>query len=111
LVQSFQNFGDATIGEGMRAYRGAKTHVGRDVVKLLKQETPGSSLWYTRLAFERLVADQLQEEIDPGYRKSWRDMNRKAKRRHKSFGGSPARRRPSELQSWRDQNSLGGRQA
>jgi hypothetical protein len=67
MVQSAQNFGDATIGEGCRAAR-RKTHPGRDVVKLLKQETPGSSLWYTRLAFERLVADQLQEEIDPGHK-------------------------------------------
>jgi hypothetical protein len=94
LVQSFQNFGDATIGEGMRAYRGAKTHVGRDVVKLLKQEAPGSSLWYTRLAFERLVADQLQEAIDPGYRKSWRDMKRKAKQQGKEFWWEPGETSP-----------------
>jgi hypothetical protein len=94
LVQSAQNFGDATIGEAMRAYRGAKTHVGRDVVKLLKQETPGSSNWYTRLAFERLVADQLQEAIDPGYRKSWRDMASKMKKTGQEFWWEPGETSP-----------------
>jgi hypothetical protein len=78
----------------MRAYRGAKTHVGRDVVKLLKQETPGSSNWYTRLAFERLVADQLQEAIDPGYRKSWRDMASKMKKTGQEFWWEPGETSP-----------------
>jgi hypothetical protein len=67
---------------------------GRDVVKLLKQEAPGSSLWYTRLAFERLVADQLQEAIDPGYRKSWRDMKRKAREKGQEFWWEPGETSP-----------------
>jgi hypothetical protein len=100
MVQSRRISATRRSARGCALSRGAKTHPGRDVVKLLKQEAPGSSLWYTRLAFERLVADQLQEEIDPGYRKAWRDMNRKAKEKGKSFGGSPARRRREGLQSW-----------
>jgi hypothetical protein len=94
MVQSAQNFGDATIGEGFRYTQGQKTHPGQDVVRLLKQETPGSSLWYTRIAFERLVADQLQEEIDPGYRKSWHAMNRRAKEKGQEFWWEPGETSP-----------------
>jgi hypothetical protein len=94
MVQSAQNVGDATLGEGMRYARGDKTHVGRDVVKLLKQETPGSSLWYSRLAFERLVADQLQEQIDPDYRRNWRTIERKAKDRGQEFWWEPGETSP-----------------
>jgi hypothetical protein len=93
MVQSAQNVGDATVGEGMRYARGDKTHVGRDVVKLLKQETPGS-LWYSRLAFERLVADQLQEQIDPDYRRNWRTIERKAKDRGQEFWWEPGETSP-----------------
>jgi hypothetical protein len=94
MVQSAQNFGDATVGEGFRAVTGKPTHPGADVVKLLKQETPGSSLWYTRLAFERLVADQLQEEIDPNHKKTWRAMSRRAKEKGQEFWWEPGETSP-----------------
>jgi hypothetical protein len=94
MVQSAQNIADATAGNIMRKSRGAKTHVGRDVVKLIKQELPGSSLWYSRLAFERLLADQLQEHIDPDHRRSWRALERKAKDRGQEFWWEPGETSP-----------------
>lgn len=45
--------------------------------KLLQEvqsQLPGNNLWYTRLAFDRMVADQIQTAIDPDYAKSWRRM-------------------------------------
>lgn len=39
---------------------------GKDAVKLLGSETPGLSLWYGRLAVERLVKDVASEWVDPG---------------------------------------------
>jgi hypothetical protein len=64
-------------------------------VKLIKQETPGSSLWYSRLAFERLVADQLQEEIDPKYRQSWRATEARARQQKQGFWWEPGETSPT----------------
>lgn len=89
MAQTAQNVGDATIGNAAKAARGDKTDLGADSVRLLKQETPGGSLWYARLAFERLVADQLQREIDPNYRKSWRRMEDRADERGQEFFWEP----------------------
>jgi hypothetical protein len=41
-------------------------------LKTLRRQIPGGTLWYARLAFDRQVADQLQEAVDPNYRQSWR---------------------------------------
>lgn len=38
---------------------------GRDLVAFAKRYTPGSSLWYARLVFERLVFDEIQMIVDP----------------------------------------------
>jgi hypothetical protein len=34
----------------------------------IKNNTPGSTLWYAKLAFQREVIDQMQAMIDPQYR-------------------------------------------
>lgn len=44
--------------------------------KMVKENLPGQSLWYTRTAFDRLVADQIEEAINPDYRKSWQRAER-----------------------------------
>ncbi len=54
-------------------------HPERSAVRELKGWVPGGNLWYLRLAFDRMVADQIQEAIDPDYRKSWKRMDRYAR--------------------------------
>jgi hypothetical protein len=44
---------------------------GAALANYLKQMTPGSTLWYTRIATDRLIFDQLQSMIDPKYRQSF----------------------------------------
>ena len=39
---------------------------------------PGNNLWYARLAFDRLLADQLQQAVDPDYAKSWKRLDQYA---------------------------------
>lgn len=39
---------------------------------------PGQNLWYLRLAMDRLIADQIQREIDPNYHQGWRRAQRMA---------------------------------
>lgn len=78
MAQTFSNVGDLTIGNIAKAARGEKTDVGKDALRLIKQEMPGSSIWYSRLAFERIVLDELQQAVDPNYRQAWRRMERRA---------------------------------
>lgn len=63
-------FGDAqAIGDiaSSKNPRGA-------ALKFARSQLPGGTLWYARLGFDRMVADQIQEAIDPNYRKSWARM-------------------------------------
>jgi hypothetical protein len=83
-----------------------KANPGRDLVKVIKQETPGQSLWYSRLAFERLLADQLQEQIDPNYRQSYRAIERRAAEKEQDFWWEPGETSPDRAPEL--ENAWGG---
>lgn len=57
--------------------------------KLARQNLPGGSLWYAKLGFDRLVTDQIQEEIDPQYRQAWRRMERRAREQRTEYYWGP----------------------
>lgn len=55
-----------TVGQAGEAASGDDLNLGRDAAFALSRYTPGaSSLWYMRIAFERMVVDQLALEADP----------------------------------------------
>lgn len=56
---------------------------GKTLADHLKAWTPGSSLWYTKAATDRLIFDNIQAMIDPNYRQSF---NRYERRMKKEFG-------------------------
>lgn len=56
---------------------------GKDLAQHIKAWTPGSSLWYSKLATDRLVFDNIQSMIDPDYRSSFARYERRMK---KDFG-------------------------
>jgi hypothetical protein len=56
---------------------------GKTFAQHIKAWTPGSSLWYTKAATDRLIFDNIQAMIDPNYRQSF---NRYEKRMKKDFG-------------------------
>jgi len=62
---------------------------GSDVVKLIRGLTPGSSLWYTKLAMERLVWDRLQLMLDPGAPSKWAYAEKMAMKEKKQKFYSP----------------------
>ena len=69
-----------------RAVQGDDTMFGRDLANLVRYNTPvASSLWYERLAFDRLVADQLHSFLDPDAEHQWR---RQMRRRERDYGTS-----------------------
>jgi hypothetical protein len=63
------NVGDAVAGNDL--------NLGRDATNFLRRNTPVlSSLWYARLAYDRMVADTLQEMLDPGAEAAWKRSQR-----------------------------------
>lgn len=63
---------------------GEDTHLGRDVANLARYNTPvGSSLWYARLGYDRIVADTVQSLLDPDAETNW---HRQMRRREKEYG-------------------------
>jgi hypothetical protein len=59
------------------------TNFGRELVSFLKNSTPGQSLWFARLAWERLFFDQLQYLADPQAHVA---MQRRMQHRRTEFG-------------------------
>jgi hypothetical protein len=55
----------ATIGNVQETSEGKKTNVGREVLKNVKSFDPLASLWFTRLAWDRLAYSELQRALDP----------------------------------------------
>lgn len=83
VVGLADSLADVTIAPGMRAIRGETVNMGREVSNFARYNTPVlSSLWYERLAFDRMVADQLQLFLDP---QAERAMRQQEKRRDKEY--------------------------
>ncbi len=55
-----------------------KTHVGAEVVRFFKANTPGTNLFYSRLMLERGIWDNLQYALDPKAAQSFARQQRKA---------------------------------
>lgn len=55
---------------------------GRKLANIVKAYTPGSTLWFTRAATDRIIFDNIQQMIDPDWRSS---MLRHEKRMRKEF--------------------------
>jgi len=54
-----------TIGNLQQASEEKKTNLGREVVKNVRSWDPLASLWFTRLAWDRIAYNNLQRLVDP----------------------------------------------
>ncbi|WP_286713794.1 hypothetical protein [Acinetobacter sp. UBA2581] len=68
-----------TVGNLTQYYENKDTNAANEAYKLLKNKIPAQNLWYTKAATNRLVFDELQDVIAPGYREKYL---RKAEREH-----------------------------
>jgi len=68
----------STVGNVQLAAQGEDTRFGDDMVGMLRRYTPGGSLWYARMAYEREVLDMIQSVIDPDAHRSFRRRARSA---------------------------------
>ena len=87
-----------TLGNLAQLAKGKNTNFGRELVDYFNRFLlPGSSLWYSRLAKDRLIIDNLQELVDPDhFRKRRARMARLArKERDQAFFWRPGDTFPS----------------
>lgn len=72
-----------TLGNLLQVVEGKKTNFGRELVDYVARYTPGTSIWYMRLAYERLVIDTLRKAADPDAERRFRAKQR---RMEKDYG-------------------------
>jgi hypothetical protein len=80
-----------TVGNLPAAFDPAKeTHFGRELGRFVQRYTPGSTLWYSRLALDRLLWDRMHELLDPDWNSRARQIHRQAlKERNQQFFWGP----------------------
>lgn len=68
-----------TVGNLTQYYDDKDTNASNEAFKALKGKIPAQNLWYTKAATNRLIFDEMQDMIAPGYREK---LLRKAERQH-----------------------------
>jgi hypothetical protein len=68
-----------TVGNFTQYYQDKDTNAANEAFKALKGKIPAQNLWYTKAATNRMVFDEMQDMIAPGYREK---LLRKAERQH-----------------------------
>jgi hypothetical protein len=58
------DFARLTFGNSRQMFEGEETGFASEAARFLRRYTPGSNLWYFRLAWDRLLMDQLQAMVD-----------------------------------------------
>ena len=76
-------FADLIGNNAYAIMQGKDANIPGDVVQFMRRYMPGGSLWYTRLAWERGVIDQLSRMVDPKARKR---LGRMVRKRRKEYG-------------------------
>ncbi|TRL39825.1 hypothetical protein [Rhizobium straminoryzae] len=95
VIQRANDLWNLTAGNVVQLASGEKTHFGRELVKFMKGSTPGGTIWYTRLAWERILMDQLQFLVDPEADKAFKQRQRFfAKEFGQQFWWAPGRTAP-----------------
>lgn len=72
-----------TIGNVQQALAGKQTNVGRETVNFVRRYTPGSSIWWLRTTWDRLLMDNLQRSLDPDFDDYWK---KRTGRQARQFG-------------------------
>ncbi|MBG17186.1 MAG: hypothetical protein CMB77_02370 [Euryarchaeota archaeon] len=88
-----------TTGNILQAISGEDTNFSNELINFIGRYTPGSSLWYMRLAMERNILDRLKLWADPvGSRKSFRRNERTWRKNYgQKFWWRPGKLKPDRL--------------
>jgi hypothetical protein len=87
---------DLTVGNLYEAATGQDTKAASELIKFAGKYTPGASLWYMRLALERMVLDQMRLMADPKARQKFRQIETRYRRDSgQQYWWRPGRPEPS----------------
>lgn len=75
----FKTLLNLTVGNATQAANGIDTNAGNEAFKFLKGKIPAQNLFYTKAATNRMIFDEMQDIVAPGYREK---LLRKAEREH-----------------------------
>ena len=75
----FKTILSLTVGNATQAANGIESNAGNEAFRFLKGKIPAQNLWYTKAATNRMIFDNFQDMIAPGYREK---LLRKAEREH-----------------------------
>ena len=77
---------------------GRETNVTGDALNFLKRNMPGSSVFYLRLLWERVIMETIQRQLDPDFdSRNSRIINNYMRDTQQDFWWSPGESKPSEL--------------
>ncbi|HAV3880066.1 hypothetical protein K5D25_04345 [Acinetobacter baumannii] len=68
LGSDFTSLLGLTVGNLTQYNEGKDTNFGNEAFKFVKGKIPAQNLWYTKAAINRMVFDEMQDTIAPGYR-------------------------------------------
>lgn len=68
LGSDFTSLLGLTVGNLTQYNEGKDTNFGNEAFKFVKGKVPAQNLWYTKAAINRMVFDEIQDTIAPGYR-------------------------------------------
>ena len=87
-----------TLGNIGQLLAGKDANIPGEAVQFLRKYTPGGSLWYTRMVWERGVIDQLSRMVDPKARKRFGRMVRKRQKEYdQGYWWRPGEAMPARL--------------
>lgn len=93
LFSSFDQLVGKPIGllykDATRTEEQKPANWGKWATDTIRKEMPGSNIWYTRAAFERVILDSMQAELDPNWEQSVRDMQRRAEKEGGGYVWAP----------------------
>ena len=69
--------------------KGEETTVGRDLTRLLNESAPGHTLFYLRLAYERILLDEIKRATDPKAANGFRRIRKRVREEQDTTFFSP----------------------
>jgi hypothetical protein len=80
IAGSVEELYKLTLGNAYKEAQDKKVNWGGDLVRFIKGNIPGASLWYLKAALDHVIFQQAQEYFSPGY------LARMERRTRQEFG-------------------------
>jgi hypothetical protein len=77
LLGTAEDLFNLTQGNVVQFLHGQPTHAPAELVRFIRGNTPGASLWYAKAALDHLIFQRLQEYFSPGYLASVRSRTQR----------------------------------